>query len=126
MPVDERPEGLDRHVGSEQEELDRHELLRALLGVVGKVRHPVKRHTITTLANPSIAESSPNPIRATDPAAIPARWRRPLDRHVAEAGPREQLRLPCETRYSGEPTTAGPLGATWCRSSELTPWPRSR
>ena len=36
------------------------------------VRQPVKRHTITTLAKPSIAESSPNPISATDPATIPA------------------------------------------------------
>jgi len=33
---------------------------------------PVKRHTITTEANPSIAESIPNPIRAMDPATIPA------------------------------------------------------
>ena len=36
------------------------------------VREPVKRHTITMLAKPSMAESSPKPIRAIDPATIPA------------------------------------------------------
>jgi hypothetical protein len=33
---------------------------------------PVKRHTITALANPSMALSRPNPISAMDPATIPA------------------------------------------------------
>ena len=37
-----------------------------------RVRLPVKRQTMMTLANPSIAESMPNPIRAMDPAAMPA------------------------------------------------------
>ncbi len=32
----------------------------------------MKRHTITTDAKPSMAESMPNPINAIDPAAIPA------------------------------------------------------
>jgi hypothetical protein len=36
------------------------------------VRPPVKRHTITTEAKPSMAESMPKPIRAIDPATIPA------------------------------------------------------
>ena len=37
-----------------------------------KMREPVNRHTITTLAKPSIAESSPKPIKAIEPAANPA------------------------------------------------------
>ena len=37
-----------------------------------RVREPVKRHTITTLANPSIAESMPKPMSAMDPATMPA------------------------------------------------------
>jgi len=39
---------------------------------VDSVREPVKRQTITTLAKPSMAESMPNPIRAMDPATMPA------------------------------------------------------
>ena len=37
-----------------------------------RVREPVNRQTITTLAKPSIAESIPKPIRAMDPATMPA------------------------------------------------------
>jgi hypothetical protein len=32
----------------------------------------VKRQTMTTLAKPSMAESIPKPIKAMDPATIPA------------------------------------------------------
>ena len=35
-------------------------------------RRPLNRHTITRLAKPSIAESSPKPTSATDPATSPA------------------------------------------------------
>jgi hypothetical protein len=37
------------------------------------MRWPVKRHTMIALAKPSIAESSPKPISAIDPASTPAR-----------------------------------------------------
>jgi hypothetical protein len=37
-----------------------------------RVRQPVKRQTMITLAKPSIAESRPKPIRAIEPATIPA------------------------------------------------------
>lgn len=37
------------------------------------IRWPVKRQTMIALANPSIAESMPKPIRAIDPASTPAR-----------------------------------------------------
>ena len=36
------------------------------------IRWPVKRHTMITLAKPSIALSRPNPIKAIDEAAAPA------------------------------------------------------
>ena len=36
------------------------------------MRRPVKRHTMTPLAKPSIALSSPKPISAIDDAARPA------------------------------------------------------
>jgi hypothetical protein len=37
------------------------------------MRWPVKRQTMIALANPSMAESMPKPIKATDPASTPAR-----------------------------------------------------
>ena len=36
------------------------------------MRWPVKRQTMIADANPSIAESMPNPTSATEPAAMPA------------------------------------------------------
>lgn len=38
-----------------------------------KTLEPVKRQTMIALAKPSIAESSPKPISATEPASTPAR-----------------------------------------------------
>jgi hypothetical protein len=37
-----------------------------------RVRDPVKRHTMTTDAKPSIALSIPKPISAIEPATMPA------------------------------------------------------
>ena len=36
------------------------------------MRWPVKRQTMMALAKPSMAESRPNPISATEPATMPA------------------------------------------------------
>ena len=36
------------------------------------MREPLKRHTMTPLANPSMAESMPNPTSAIEPASTPA------------------------------------------------------
>jgi hypothetical protein len=59
-------------VGREQEELDRDQLLGAPRSRARSKRQPVKRHTMTRLAKPSIAESSPNEIER------PAQILRPL------------------------------------------------
>jgi hypothetical protein len=40
--------------------------------VSDRVRVPVNRHTMITLARPSMAESSPKPSSATDPAMTAA------------------------------------------------------
>jgi hypothetical protein len=65
-------DSLEGDIGGEQEKLDRDQLLRTLLGRVREKRQPVKRQTITRLANPSITESSPNEMSAIDPASTPA------------------------------------------------------
>ena len=43
------------------------------LGRLGEHPAPVKRQTMIALAKPSIAESIPKPISATEPAMMPAR-----------------------------------------------------
>ncbi len=70
--VHQRPNRLDADVGREDEELDGHQLWARSSALWERVREPVKRQTITTLAKPSMAESMPNPIRAMDPATMPA------------------------------------------------------
>ena len=72
LAADERPDRLDPHVRREQEELHRDEPLGALLGGVREDALPVKRQMMITLAKPSIAESSPKPTSAIEPATIPA------------------------------------------------------
>jgi hypothetical protein len=102
---------LEGDVLGGEEELDRHELLRAGLRGVLMIRWPVNRQTMIALANPSIAESMLNPTHSSPPsrraAAIvrrvgsPSAFARPAAASAADDGGRDR-RSASATGRSGQ------------------------